>query len=130
MESPAKRAVCDVEHAQAPSILLKVTESPDPAPRTLAWTGPDDPDNPQNWPQARKWLVTLLASLYMFVSPVSSSIVSPALPVIQDEFRIPTIVEAQMVLSIFVLASAVGPLVISPSSEVYGCRPPICSICH
>ncbi|OTA80148.1 hypothetical protein M434DRAFT_401901 [Hypoxylon sp. CO27-5] len=123
MESPAKRAVCDVEHAQAPSILLKVTESPDPAPRTLAWTGQDDPANPQNWPQARKWFVTLLASLYMFVSPVSSSIVAPALPVIQDEFRIATTLEAQMVLSIFVLASAVGPLVISPLSEVYGRRP-------
>lgn len=59
----------------------------------------------------------------MFVSPVSSSIVAPALPVIRDEFQIPTAMEAQMVLSVFVLASAVGPLVISPLSEVYGRRP-------
>ncbi|KAI1133863.1 MFS general substrate transporter [Hypoxylon sp. FL0543] len=123
MESPIRGAGRDVELARGPSVLVKETEGPDPTPRTLAWAGPDDPANPQNWPQTRRWLVTLLVSLYMLVSPVSSSIVAPALPIIQDEFRIPTAVEAQMVLSIFVLASAVGPLVISPLSEVYGRRP-------
>jgi multidrug resistance protein len=58
----------------------------------------------------------------MLVSPVASSIVAPALPVLQAEFRIPTAFETQMVLSVFILSSAVGPLVIAPLSEVYGRR--------
>ena len=59
----------------------------------------------------------------MIVSPISSSIVAPALPVLQHEFGIPTEFTTQMVLSIFILSSAIGPLVISPLSEVYGRRP-------
>ncbi|KAI1414274.1 MFS general substrate transporter [Hypoxylon sp. FL1857] len=107
MELTAGNTVHDTKHTRDLSILLETTESPDPTPRTL---------------QARRWLVTLPTSLYMLVSPISSSIVAPALSVIQDEFRIPMTMETQMVLSIFVLVAAVGPLVVSPLSEVYGRR--------
>jgi MFS family permease len=63
-----------------------------------------------------------LISLFMFISPVTSSMVAPAFEVIMSEFTIPSGFEVQMVLSIFILASAVGPLVVSPLSEVYGRR--------
>lgn len=46
--------------------------------------------------------------------------VAPALPQIAEEFHITSIVESQIVLSIFVLAFAVGPLILGPLSEVYG----------
>jgi len=58
----------------------------------------------------------------MLVSPVSSSIVAPGLPILQSEFGIPTALATQMILSVFILSSAVGPLVVSPLSEVYGRR--------
>lgn len=58
----------------------------------------------------------------MLVSPVASSIVAPALPILQSEFHISTAFETQMILSVFILSSAVGPLIISPLSEVYGRR--------
>ncbi|CZT48564.1 related to synaptic vesicle transporter SVOP and related transporters (major facilitator superfamily) [Rhynchosporium secalis] len=87
------------------------------------WEGPNDPENPKNWPNLKRWRITLLNSLFMFVSPVSSSMVAPAFSEMKLDLSIHSDYEAQMILSIFVLASAVGPLIISPLSELYGRRP-------
>lgn len=46
--------------------------------------------------------------------------VAPALTSISREFHISSQVESQLVLSIFVLAYAFGPLVLGPLSEIYG----------
>lgn len=46
--------------------------------------------------------------------------VAPALEQIARDFNITNTVESQIVLSIFVLAFAIGPLVLGPLSEVYG----------
>ena len=83
----------------------------------------DDPDNPKNFSLKRKWTTTLLISFFAFVSPMSSSMVAPSLAAMREEFGITNDVEAQMILSIFVLAYAVGPLFWGPLSEIYGRRP-------
>lgn len=46
--------------------------------------------------------------------------VAPALPTIAADFNITNEVESQLVLSIFILAYAIGPLFIGPLSEMYG----------
>lgn len=46
--------------------------------------------------------------------------VAPAISAIANEFDITNKIESQMVLSIFVLAYAIGPLFLAPLSEVYG----------
>jgi multidrug resistance protein len=46
--------------------------------------------------------------------------VAPALPTISAAFGITNHVEESLILSIFVLAYAVGPLVLGPLSEIYG----------
>lgn len=50
--------------------------------------------------------------------------VAPALSTIAVEFGITNQVESQLVLSVFVLAYAIGPLFLGPLSEIYGtsCR--------
>lgn len=53
-------------------------------------------------------------------SPLSSSIVAPALVTFAKDFEITTKVEQQLVLSIMVLAYAIGTLLFGPLSEVYG----------
>lgn len=53
--------------------------------------------------------------------------VSPSVQTISKEFNITNEVEQQMVLSIFVLAYAIGPLFIGPMSEIYG-RIPVLQI--
>lgn len=76
--------------------------------------------NPKNWPNKKRWLATLAVASFTFISPLTSSMVAPALDQIAHDFNITNTVESQIVLSIFVLAFAIGPLVLGPLSEVYG----------
>lgn len=107
-------------------------------PNLVSWDGPEDPKNPKNWSMKRKWAATLVGKLvfspnpfsrnsltfsvssFTFISPVSSSMVAPALTTIAREFNITSEVESSLVLSIFVLAYAVGPLFLGPLSEIFG----------
>ncbi|KAL1874060.1 hypothetical protein Plec18167_005993 [Paecilomyces lecythidis] len=86
----------------------------------VSWSTLDERENPKNWPMSRKWVVTLTVSLFTFISPVSSSMVAPALTKIADEFQIHSEVETQLALSVFVLAYALGPLCFGPLSEIFG----------
>lgn len=53
-------------------------------------TGPDDPQNPQNWPKSKKYLVTVLYSLLTFTLTFSSSIFSTATEATSKEFGVST----------------------------------------
>ena len=86
----------------------------------MTWDGPNDPANPKNWSVRRKWAATFLVSAFTLLSPVSSSMIAPALTSISEEFNITNEVESQLTLSIFVLAYAIGPLILGPLSEIYG----------
>ncbi|ETS83235.1 hypothetical protein PFICI_05111 [Pestalotiopsis fici W106-1] len=97
------------------------TTAPDPNdPDLVTWTGPDDPENPKNWAFGRKWLTVFVVSTFTLISPLSSSMVSPALTTIGEEFNVPAGTEQAIILSIFVLAYAIGPLAWGPLSEIYG----------
>ncbi|EDN92764.1 hypothetical protein SS1G_08628 [Sclerotinia sclerotiorum 1980 UF-70] len=74
----------------------------------VSWEGPDDPENPKNWKIGRKWAAVLVVSSFTFISPVSSSMVAPALASISADLHIVNSIEQSLVLSIFVLAYAVG----------------------
>ncbi|KAL8871381.1 MAG: hypothetical protein Q9174_002774, partial [Haloplaca sp. 1 TL-2023] len=98
-------------------------------PELVTWDGPDDPENPKNWSTKRRWLATIVVSCFTFISPVSSSMLAPALPAIAKDLNISTEVESQMVLSVFILAYAIGPLFLGPLSEVYG-RVPVLQLAN
>ena len=74
----------------------------------ISWDGPEDPENPKNWSFKRKWAATIVVSSFTFISPVSSSMVAPALSTIASEFHITNEVESQLVLSIFVSCHFLG----------------------
>ncbi|KAI4595676.1 hypothetical protein KJ359_006665 [Pestalotiopsis sp. 9143b] len=78
-----------------------------PDPNLVGWEGHDDPQNPKNWSSRRKWVATLVMSSFTFITPVASSIIT-------------TEIELSLILSIFILAYAVGPLFLGPLSEIYG----------
>ncbi|KAM3497315.1 hypothetical protein MY10362_009331 [Beauveria mimosiformis] len=86
----------------------------------VGWESQDDPAMPQNFTQFRKWLMIWLLSAITFMTPWSSSILAPALGQIQAEFNVSSATFAAMPVSIFLLGYAVGPLVLSPLSEMYG----------
>ena len=72
------------------------------------------------------WCIQLISRFpkavasFTFISPVSSSIVAPAIERISKDLSIVNSVEQQMVFSVFVLGYAFGPLILGPLSEVYG----------
>jgi multidrug resistance protein len=109
----------EIEQAHYENEGLKPSSS-DRDPNLVTWDGPDDPANPRNWSTRRKLASALVVSSFTFITPVSSSMISPALDAIATELHIDTEIEASLALSIFVLAYAVGPLFMGPLSELYG----------
>lgn len=89
-------------------------------PELVTWEGPDDPKHPRNWTKFKKWLMTAIVSLYTMVSPLSSSILSPAVPYIAKDIGMDKSIEQSLSVSIFILAWAICPLFVAPLSEVYG----------
>ena len=59
-------------------------------------------------------------SAFVLMSPLSSTIVAPGLPIIVQGLSITIRAEQTMVISIFMLGFAFGPLIASPLSEIYG----------
>ncbi|KXJ87904.1 major facilitator superfamily domain-containing protein [Microdochium bolleyi] len=91
-------------------------------PFLVAFTDANDPSNPLNWPNSRKWTVTDVLSATGFNRIMVSTIMAPALPLIAQELHMsPT--ESVMSMSIYLLATAFGPLFIGPLSEMYGRAP-------
>ena len=76
--------------------------------------------NPKNWPSKKKWAATACIASFTFLSPLASSMIAPAIPDIMQDFNITRPLEGQITLSIFVLAYAVGPMLLGPLSELYG----------
>jgi multidrug resistance protein len=74
------------------------------------------------WSNSKKWTVTDVLSATGFNRIMVSTIMAPALSTISKELDMNS-VEAVMALSAFMLATAFGPIVIGPLSEVYGRKP-------
>lgn len=85
----------------------------------VTWASATDPSNPKNWSKNRKWIACVLLSLFNFVGPLSSAIAAPALESIAADLHTSNTVGV-MILSIYMLAFSVGPLLTSPLSELYG----------
>ncbi|KAK7525828.1 MFS multidrug transporter-like protein [Phyllosticta citriasiana] len=110
----------DVELGPDPALEKAVSSRSRKEPNLVTFSGPDDPAIPKNWSMKRRWAATLIVSSFTFISPVSSSMVAPALSSISKDLNITTEIEQQLSLSIFVLAYAIGPLFLGPLSEIYG----------
>ncbi|KAJ4394868.1 hypothetical protein N0V93_004088 [Gnomoniopsis smithogilvyi] len=85
----------------------------------VTWDGPADISNPKNWSSRRRYVACVLLSFFNVVGPLSSAIIAPALPTIEKDLDTSETVGV-MILSIYMLAFSVGPLVTSPLSEMYG----------
>jgi multidrug resistance protein len=102
---------------------------PEPIPVTdldrgvIGWEGQDDPDMPLNFPQKRKWLLLGLLSSIAFISPLASSMFAPGVSFMDADFHNTDATISAFTVSIFVMGFAVGPLFLSPLSEIYGRRP-------
>ncbi|KAL8923684.1 MAG: hypothetical protein Q9208_004436 [Pyrenodesmia sp. 3 TL-2023] len=81
------------------------------------WYTTDDPDNPQNWSNAKRGLVALQICLYTFAVYSGSAIYTSSIPDVMTIFNVGHIA-ASLPLALYVLAYGIGPLVFSPLSEI------------
>jgi multidrug resistance protein len=86
----------------------------------VGWDTQDDPSNPRNFPQRRKWFILSLVSAITFLSPLASSIFAPGIPFVNADFHNTSQMLGSLAVSVYVLGFAVGPLFLSPLSEIYG----------
>jgi MFS family permease len=105
----------DIELATVPKKDTTKLEDP----YLVTFTPSFDVDTPKDWPSGRKWAVTDVLSATGFNRIMVSTIMAPALTTIAKELDMSS-AESVMALSIYLLATAFGPLVIGPLSEVYG----------
>ncbi|KAK3721087.1 hypothetical protein LTR37_003377 [Vermiconidia calcicola] len=89
-------------------------------PNLVTWDSPEDPLHPHNWPKHRRWTSTVLIASFAFIAPMASTMVAPALETLADEFDIESEMQKYLVMSIFLLAFAIGPFLWGPLSEVFG----------
>ncbi|KAJ5281214.1 MFS multidrug transporter [Penicillium angulare] len=97
--------------------------------KTVDWDGPDDPENPVNFSSLIKFTNVGIVSALTFVSPLASSMFAPGVPQLMEEFHSSSTILAGLVVSIYVLGFAVGPLILAPTSELLG-RVIIYHICN
>ncbi|KAK7956311.1 uncharacterized protein PG986_005533 [Apiospora aurea] len=86
----------------------------------IGWDGQDDPKHPQNFSRSRQYWVIILLALVTFMTPLASSILAPGIEYYSAEFGNPSTTLGAMPVSIYLLGYAIGPLFLSPLSEIYG----------
>ncbi|CAH0047150.1 unnamed protein product [Clonostachys solani] len=89
-------------------------------PNVVDWDGPDDPENPMNWPPRKKNTIVALISMITFITPLASSVFAPAINQVMTEFKSTDEQLASFIVSVYLLGFCFGPLVLAPLSEMYG----------
>ncbi|KAK4162828.1 major facilitator superfamily domain-containing protein [Cladorrhinum sp. PSN259] len=92
-------------------------------PNVVDWDGPNDPENPQNWPMSKKWGNVAVLSILTIITPLGSSMFAPGIQRIMKEFGSTSSTDATFLVSIYILGFAFGPLFVAPMSEIYGRSP-------
>lgn len=119
----------DVEDQDPEKNAVNDAPQPEKTPASnnlVEWDGPDDPENPHNMPLWRKWLLTMTMSSMTMWMTFASSVFSTATMVTSQEYHVSTEVMT-LATSLVVFGFALGPLVWSPLSELYGRRLPLFS---
>ncbi|OCL14726.1 MFS general substrate transporter [Glonium stellatum] len=103
------------------------TEGPyhDPDAVIVTWDGPDDPQDPFNWPLRKKRWAIGLALFASFVSSTNGTIISVAHKVINEEFHVSdaTFPNSYWLTTSWGMGGALFPLILFPVMEDFGVRP-------
>lgn len=87
--------------------------------KSLDWDLPDDPLNPHNWPQYKKWFVTLTLALACLTASLGSSLfVSGTFEMMERFGASQTLIISG--LTFYMIGLALGPVIASPLSEMIG----------
>jgi multidrug resistance protein len=123
-----------------------------PDSNVVWWDEPadQDPANPMNWSNRKKWANIGILSSVTFLTlvlsnrvlqpslvvtdrqrhrPLASSMFAPGVPQVMSEFGATSNLLATFVVAVYVLGFAFGPLLLAPLSEMYG-RVPVYNVCN
>ncbi|KAI2608019.1 major facilitator superfamily domain-containing protein [Hypoxylon sp. NC1633] len=84
------------------------------------WDGPDDPQNPMNWPAWKRMTQVILATAFLLTANLAATMFAPGAAALAKEFQITSSTITSLTVSIYLAGFAVGPMVIAPLSELYG----------
>lgn len=92
---------------------------------TLTWKGHNDPENPYNWPVARKWTLTCLAAFTTFLTMMNGTIITVAHFEITEHFHVneDTFPHSYWPVTTWATGGACSALFILPLAEDFGTRP-------
>lgn len=106
---PEKNATPDLEQqdTNSPNPVGQVFPETDLDRGIVGWDGQDDPANPQNFPAGKKWGLLALMSSVTFISPLASSMFSPAVSFVAVDLGVTDPMLLSFSVSIFLLGYAV-----------------------
>ncbi|TVY32820.1 MFS transporter [Lachnellula subtilissima] len=84
------------------------------------WDGPDDPQNPRNWPAWKRMTQVVLATSFLLTANLAATMFAPGAAALAKEFHITSSTVTSLTVSIYLAGFAVGPMFIAPLSELYG----------
>ncbi|CAP93898.1 hypothetical protein E8E15_007726 [Penicillium rubens] len=90
----------------------------DEDPFAVTWI-PDDPRNPMNFSEVKKWTFTMIVAIATLAVSLVSSAYTGGIQEIMMQFNIGQEL-ATLGVSLFVLGFAIGPLLWAPLSELFG----------
>ncbi|KAJ5722247.1 hypothetical protein N7488_000282 [Penicillium malachiteum] len=86
----------------------------------VGWEDEKDPANPRNYPSFRKWFLLGLVSIVTLISPFASSVFAPAASYAATDFHETSSILTTLMCTSYLFGYTVGPLFLSPLSELYG----------
>ncbi|KAJ5235578.1 Major facilitator superfamily domain general substrate transporter [Penicillium citrinum] len=122
-ELPNNQVDLEKQLTQATSIIPapKFPET-DLSQGLVGWDSQDDPENPQNFAAGKKWALLALISAFTLISPLASSMFSPAVVYMAAEFHETNETILSFTVSIYLVGYVFGPLFLAPLSEIFGRR--------
>jgi len=109
------------EENELPQATEEIKQKTQPKDPILVKWEPKDPANPRNWSASYKAWITFQLGMLALAASLGSSIVAPAEPVIAEYLGISEEVTI-LVISLYVIGFAVGPVFWAPISEIWGRR--------
>jgi MFS family permease len=83
------------------------------------WIGPDDPENPHNWPLSKRIFHVVQPALFGLAVTFGSSVYSSGIDQIMEEFHVSS-TAAFVGVSVYVFGLGFGPVLGAPISETFG----------
>lgn len=89
-------------------------------PNLVTWDENDMHENPRSWSKSYRLMTVAVVSCYSMLCPMTSSMNAPAIDILMREFNTPSETIGNIMMSVQILAFALGPLVYAPLSERFG----------